>query len=197
MKLLAFFPVGLISGILGAVVGIASLASYPALIMFGLPPITANVTNLTSQGLLCIGSFYSSLRDIVGHGKQTLIYTILLLVGSIIGTIIVLHESSASFAKIVPFFVLAATLLILKPKTKAANKTDKKKLWVRYLTMFILFLLGIYCAYFGAGSGIVYLALMATVSTAPFKVYNSIRNVSMVGPAVVSTIVYATLAPVN
>ncbi|XIF20105.1 MAG: sulfite exporter TauE/SafE family protein [Acetilactobacillus jinshanensis] len=63
--------------------------------------------------------------------------------------------------------------------------------------MVVLFLLGIYCAYFGAGSGIVYLALMAVVSTEPFKVYNSVRNVSMVGPAIASAVVYATQASVN
>lgn len=197
MKLLAFLPVGILAGILGSVVGIASLASYPALIMFGLPPITANVTNLTSQALLCIGSVYSSFKDIKHHYKQTAIYTCLLFLGAAIGTVIVLHESSSTFAKIVPFFVLAATVLILKPQTSHKNRTATRKSWLKYFTMVVLFLLGIYCAYFGAGSGIVYLALMGVVSTAPFKVYNSVRNVTMVGPAVVSAVVYATQAPVN
>ena len=196
--MLMFFPIGIVSGILGAIVGIASLASYPALIMFGLPPITANVTNLTSQGLLCIGSIWSSLKDIQHHYRETLLYFCLLLVGAVIGTFIVLHESGSSFAKVVPFFVLAATALILLPRTRHHKTSNsRKQFWIDIITIVTIFLLGIYCAYFGAGSGIIFLALMAIVSKENFQTYNSIRNVAIAGPAVVSAVVYSMKAPVD
>ena len=166
--------------------------------MAGLPPITANVTNLTSQALLCVGSLFSSLKDIKHHYKKTLLYFCLLLVGAVLGTIIVLIESSSSFAKIVPFFVLIATCLILKPKSKHPKiASPRKAFWIKVGTLMAVFLLGIYCAYFGAGSGIVFLALMAIVSHEKFRTYNSIRNVAVSGPAIISAVVYAIKAPVD
>jgi uncharacterized membrane protein YfcA len=38
---------GLVAGLLSSIAGLASLASYPALLLVGLPPVLANVTNTT------------------------------------------------------------------------------------------------------------------------------------------------------
>ena len=50
--------VGVLAGIVSAAAGLASLISYPALLMMGLPPVMANVTSAWST----VGSAYSSMR---------------------------------------------------------------------------------------------------------------------------------------
>ena len=45
--------VGVLAGIVSAAAGLASLISYPALLMMGLPPVMANVTSLV-DGRECL-----------------------------------------------------------------------------------------------------------------------------------------------
>ncbi|MYW75037.1 sulfite exporter TauE/SafE family protein, partial [Pseudonocardia sp. SID8383] len=44
-QLLTLFGAGIAAGLIGAVAGLASLFSYPALLAVGLPATTANITN--------------------------------------------------------------------------------------------------------------------------------------------------------
>ena len=46
--------VGVLAGIVSAAAGLASLISYPALLMMGLPPVMANVTSAWSTGVLIV-----------------------------------------------------------------------------------------------------------------------------------------------
>ncbi len=49
LKLVLFLiPAGFLAGISSSAAGLASLVSYPALLMVGLPPVMANVTNTYS-----------------------------------------------------------------------------------------------------------------------------------------------------
>ncbi len=177
--------------------GIASLISYSCLLVTGLPSVVCNVTNLTSEVFIGIGSFFSSLKDIKHHGKETLIYFCLIFVGALIGSLIVSVESSTSFEKIVPFFVLIAAFLIVKPKSKIQHHfSDRTKRWLESGAFFAIFLMGIYCGYFGAASGVVFLALLSVTSHSSFHVYNAIRNISIMGGSIVSVIVFALRANV-
>jgi hypothetical protein len=40
---------GVLGGLAGSIAGLASVATYPALLLVGLPPVTANVTNTDAQ----------------------------------------------------------------------------------------------------------------------------------------------------
>lgn len=75
---------GFAAGLLASVAGLASLASYPALLLVGLPPVIANVTNTTALIFSGIGSMASSLKELRGNWKRLAIYIGLSLVGSVI-----------------------------------------------------------------------------------------------------------------
>ena len=47
---------GVLGGLTGSIAGLASVATYPALLMVGLPPVTANVTNTVALVFNGIGS---------------------------------------------------------------------------------------------------------------------------------------------
>jgi uncharacterized membrane protein YfcA len=40
---------GVVGGLTGSIAGLASIATYPALLLVGLPPVTANVTNTVAK----------------------------------------------------------------------------------------------------------------------------------------------------
>ncbi|GLB46341.1 UPF0721 transmembrane protein [Philodulcilactobacillus myokoensis] len=193
MSNLIFLIVGIVAGILGTVVGVASLASYPALLMAGIPPVYADVTNLTSQIGIGIGSFFSSLRELKHHGKETFIYFVLMFFGGWIGSSIVAVESNASFSKIVPFFILVSAILILLPKKRrqiGMKLGAKRDRLIQFGLYIFVLLLGIYCGYFGAASGVLFIAVFSHFSEDSFPVYNAIRNVAIPGASVISIIVF-------
>lgn len=101
-----FFPVGILAGIMSTVTGLASLVSYPALLMAGVSPVYANVTNTAALILNGIGSGVSSSRELHGHWKEMFKILLLVFVGGIIGSFLLLSVPSKVFESIVPFFLL-------------------------------------------------------------------------------------------
>ena len=51
---------GVVGGLTGSIAGLASVATYPALLVVGLPPVTANVTNTVALVFNGIGSVLGS-----------------------------------------------------------------------------------------------------------------------------------------
>ena len=54
------FAAGIAGGLTGSIAGLASVATYPALLLFGLPPVTANVTNTVALVFNGVGSVWGS-----------------------------------------------------------------------------------------------------------------------------------------
>ena len=75
---------GVLGGLTGSIAGLASVATYPALLVVGLPPVTANVSN--NIGLVP-GSLSGAIgyrRELVGQQPRVL----RLAVGSVIGAVV-------------------------------------------------------------------------------------------------------------
>ena len=60
---------GVIGGLTGSIAGLASIATYPALLVVGLPPVTANVTNTVAMVFNAIGSVWGSWPELKGQGR--------------------------------------------------------------------------------------------------------------------------------
>ncbi len=56
---LLLFAAGILGGLTGSIAGLASVATYPpALLLAGLPPVTANVTNTVALVFNGVGSIW-------------------------------------------------------------------------------------------------------------------------------------------
>ncbi|MBW1606283.1 sulfite exporter TauE/SafE family protein [Lactobacillus sp. Sy-1] len=192
-QLLLLFPFGFLAGIVSSTVGMASLVSYPALLyVAGLPPVYANVTNSSSVIFNGIGSGLSSIPELKGHVKQLITTSIFIFFGSIMGSLLLLHFSSASFTKLVPFFILFAAFTMIWPKKKGAT-TEKHQVgkFGQVLYSVAIFLTGVYVGYFGAASGIIVNAILSKITNEKYAVYNAIRNVSSFFGNFVAMMIYA------
>ena len=58
---------GVLGGLTGSIAGLASVATYPALLLVGLPPVTANVTNTVALVFNGIGSIWGSRPELEGQ----------------------------------------------------------------------------------------------------------------------------------
>ncbi|WP_394161865.1 sulfite exporter TauE/SafE family protein [Galactobacter valiniphilus] len=192
---IAFLTVaGVVAGTIGAAGGITSLVAYPALLAVGLPPVAANVTN--SVALLGSG-FGSSLRagrDLRGH-SGTLKKWLPITVGfSLVGAAALLLTPGEVFEKIVPWLVVIGSLaLLLQPRLRGAMERRGKSLPTA-LVLTIGALVAVYNGYFGAGSGILMIAVLMLTSEPSLVRANAIKNVVLVAADILPAILFALSA---
>lgn len=96
-----------------------------------------------------------------------------------------------------PFFILIAGLLVLIPRKyhnqlTANNTPSHQKNILTILAWLSVFLVGIYCGYFGAASGVVMIALLSFISKTSFQEYNAIKNVTMGLANLLAAFIYIT-----
>ena len=100
------------AGVLNTIAGGGTFLTFPALVFAGLPPVAANATSAVAvlPGYLSgtIG-FARELRSI--ERALILRLTFWTLIGGLIGAGLLMVSSNAAFSAIVPFLLLAATLI--------------------------------------------------------------------------------------
>lgn len=183
--------IGILSGLMASMAGLASLVSYPGLIAVGLPPIEANVTGTFAMIFSGIGSTIASRKELRGHWKMVLKVAPLVFIGCVVGSLLLFAFPQKDFARIAPFFVLASAFLVLRPQKTSSDLTDHQSVGIRFLSWLAILLVGVYSGYFGAAAGVLMLALLNVITGAPFAEYNAMKNVVMTFANLVSMVVYA------
>lgn len=219
MTLLQMFllvPAGILAGIVSTVAGLASLVSYPALLLVGLPPVVANMSNTVALVANGIGAVISSRRELRGQGRILWRIIPIATVGGLAGGIILLAAPSESFTRVVPFFIAAAALVVLFPdqvralprrlralggrrRTTSAPQSpdvplpepaDGPSVLARVGFLVGVFLTGAYGGYFGAAAGVLMMALLTATLTTPFAVTNAIKNTVMEAANAVAALLF-------
>jgi uncharacterized membrane protein YfcA len=165
---------GIAAGLGGSVVGMASVFSYPALLLIGINPIDANVTN-------SVGIIFVSLGSTIGSRQEWRhqIHWIKKLapanfVGGVIGALLLLVTPSHTFQILVPILLGIASIVILLPKPHVP--AGQARISLPYLRL-LIGIIGIYCGYFGAASGAMTLAVLIQSIGLALVDANSIKNV--------------------
>ncbi|GAY72292.1 predicted permease [Lentilactobacillus kosonis] len=189
--IMILFPAGIVAGIMSSTTGMASLVSYPALLAVGVPPVFANMTNTVSLVLAGAGATVSSRRELRHHAKDLLKVLPLTLIGSVIGAILLLEQPADTFEKVVPFFVLAAGLLLAFPPSASSLELRRvsKIRSIGFDAMIIV--VGAYTGYFGAAGGVMLLALLSRSGKYEFTTYNALKNVSLGASNLLAAIIYS------
>lgn len=166
LELALLFVAGFGAGLIGYVTGMASVVSYPALLAVGLSPIAANVTNTVALVSVGVGSMAKSGRVLLDGDRRRLYAGVIAsLIGGTLGAVILLLAPPDSFRLIVPYLVaLASVALLIQPRLRriASRHADRPWIWIVGLGV-----ISIYGGYFGAGAGIVLLALALVVTSEP------------------------------
>lgn len=192
--------IGILAGIISAAAGLASLVSYPSLLMLGLPPVTANVTSAFSTITGSYSSIFASVKELRRSGRQLWIILPLVFAGSIIGAFLLFAVPSKWFAQLVPLCIAAAGIILLfphRPKQARSTMVENSKLFGQtrfhhFLAIISIFFVGIYAGFFNAGAGVLMLTLLTVVNRQKsFAVNNALKNVAMTVTNTTSWIVFA------
>src|SRR5919205_627585 len=101
---------GIAGGLTGSIAGLASVATYPALLMVGLPPVTANVTNTVAVVFNGIGSVWGSRPELRGQGEWIKRIAPAAAVGGALGAALLLSTPAEGFERVVPILLGLASL---------------------------------------------------------------------------------------
>lgn len=196
LSILGLLAAGVLSGLVGYLTGLASIISYPALLAVGLGPVAANVSN--TLGLVGIGAGATISRGQMLFGGQqragTLTRILLAAVGGGIGAILLLVGGDASFERIVPFLIIAASVaMVLSPRISARHQQlqHPAAYWIGLAAVCI------YCGYFGGGAGTMYLALSLLTSTEGFRTAMVLKSVLLGVANLIAAAVFISFGPVD
>ena len=183
---------GVAGGLAGSIAGLASVATYPALLATGLGPVAANVTNTVSLMAYTAGSVTGSRPELTGQAPRVRRLGAAALLGGATGCGLLLLTSEATFERIAPLLIAGASLAILTRPRPAAHPAHGSA-WLPAG----VFLVGIYGGYFGAASGVIMLALLLLGTGELLPRANALRNVLLGFANGVASIGFALLAPVE
>jgi uncharacterized membrane protein YfcA len=194
------FAAGIAGGLTGSIAGLASVATYPALLLVGLPPVTANVTNTVALVFNGIGSVLGSRPELEGQGTWLRRIAPAAAVGGAMGGALLLSTPAEGFEKIVPILLGLASVAIVLPRR--SNAQARVANHHRHTTTVLLesaaiFVICIYGGYFGAAAGVLLLALLLRAGGANLAHANAGKNVILGIANGVAAVMFAFLAPVN
>ena len=164
-----------------AVAGGGSFLSFPALLLVGVPPIQANATNTLALWPGILGSIGAYRKEFEGREARRVLVPLLTtgIVGGLLGAIVLLITPQQTFLKLIPWLLLSATLLFafsrkltgaIIPKGGDAALTTKGGALAQ---LFV----GFYIGYFGAGAGILMMALLALLGVTQIHRINAYKTV--------------------
>jgi uncharacterized membrane protein YfcA len=194
---------GVGAGLTGSMAGLASLASYPALLAAGLPPYAANVTNSVALLANGAGSAVGSRRELRGQGRRIAGLCLWSAIGGVVGATLLLVTDPAAFETVVPWLVaLGAVLLLAKDRLREWAESRRARRGTpeavsSWRWPLVVGLVGIYGGYFGAGAGIILLAVISVRTLEPLAITNAVKNVATTSANAVAAVAYAVLAPVD
>ena len=162
MDIIIVLIAGFFGGFFGAQIGAGAMITFPALIFLGLGPGLAIGTNILSGWLINIGATARYWRSKKIDFQLAIPLSLIALVGSFIGSNLVISINENILNKIIPFFfVVLIFVLFIKPKAGLkVEKIDKKALIIAYL---LSFLLGIYGGFFLVGVATFFILLFVLV----------------------------------
>lgn len=186
----ALLLAGMAAGLIGSAGGITSLVSYPALLAVGLPALSATITNSVALVACWPGSALASKPELHGKAPWLARWAALAAVGGAAGAGLLLSTPPGVFAKVVPFLVAGASLVLLfEPRLRAWHQ---RRTGGDHLALPAgLAALSVYNGYFGAGSGVMLLTLLLVLVDHHLPTANALKNMLLGAASLVSAAIFA------
>lgn len=198
----AILLAGLAAGTINTVVGSGTLITFPTLLAFGVPPVTANVSN--SIGLVpgSISGAVGYRRELVGQRPRVFRLGLASLIGGLIGGALLLVLPEGAFAAIVPALILLGIVLVVfQPRISTwvaaragADQTSVAGAWWVWPGVLLA---GVYGGYFGAAQGVLLMAIMGIGISETLQRLNAVKNVLAVCVNGVSGLLFVLVADVD
>lgn len=168
------------AGIINSIAGGGTLITFPVLIWLGLDPKVANATSTVALWPGLFGGLFGYRRELQNSSAILLRLGLTSVVGGAIGAWLLIWTPSPTFARLVPFLILFATLLFMAqgPINRwlrlQPGESPRVSWWLGAIVF--QFFSSMYGGYFGAGNGIMMLAALGLLGMSDINRANGIKN---------------------
>jgi uncharacterized membrane protein YfcA len=179
------------------------LITFPTLLAFGVPPVTANVSNTVGLVPGSMSGVVGYRRELAGQRGRVLRLGAASLLGGIAGALLLLWLPSAAFDAIVPALILLGVLLVIfGPRIQRAVAAraesrggipDHGVWWVWPAVA----LAGVYGGYFGAAQGVLLMAILGIGVADSLQRHTATKNVLALIVNAVAALVFVAVADID
>src|SRR5437868_7372510 len=178
------FIAAICAGALNSVAGGGGFIAFPALLFTGILPVNANATNtvaLWPGTVASTGAYRRELED-RRHWQQILPLIAVSLVGGLAGAKLLLRTPQATFMRMVPWLLLSATILftfggyVTRWVRQRASRHPHASRAAVVGVVLLQLLVAVYIGFFGAGAGILMLALFAIMGLENIHTMNAFKT---------------------
>lgn len=170
---------GLAAGLINALAGGGTLVSFPVLVALGVPSVRANVTNTVALCPGYLGGSFAQRRVLAEQFGRLRSLAIVAGLGGLTGSILLVLSPEKLFRDLVPYLIFTAcALLAVQPLLKrlfSRNESTTGAAWRVGLPVAI-FVCAVYGGYFGAGLGIMLLAVLGLALDEPLPRSNALKQ---------------------
>jgi uncharacterized protein len=179
-EVIAIAIAGVGAGMINTVVGSGTLITFPVLLAFGYAPVTANVSNTIGLVPGAVSGAIGYRRELAGQRERALRLGAMSVLGGVTGAVLLLVLPASAFKDVVPVFIaLALVLTVLQPRLnrRLAGHVAARSRRAIVLTPLAVYITGVYGGYFGAGQGILLLAIFGVMLPQSLHRSNALKNV--------------------
>ncbi|GAA1782186.1 sulfite exporter TauE/SafE family protein [Streptomonospora arabica] len=175
---LAILLAGIGAGGVNAVVGSGTLFTFPVLLAFGYPPVTASISNSIGLAPGALTGTFGYRRELRGQGRRVVRLAAMSCLGAVTGGVLLLNLPSEVFERVVPVLIgLACVLIVVQPRI-AAWLRKRRHAGSRRGPLLPLgvYAAGTYGGYFAAAQGIVLISILGTALDDDMQRVNALKN---------------------
>lgn len=167
-------------GVMNALAGGGTFLTLPALVFIGVPAKVANATSAVALWPGTIASALGYLPELREQSGRRLLFLICF-VGGLAGAVLLLATREAVFAQMIPWLMLTATILFgMGPRVaRWVGRSDAAGGVPRTIglpAVLMLLAVSLYGGFFGAGMGILMLAVLALLGMENLHKMNGLKN---------------------
>jgi uncharacterized membrane protein YfcA len=169
------------AGVINSIAGGGTLITFPVLIWLGLDAKVANATSTVALWPGLFGGLFGYRREL--ENSSTILFRLGLtsVIAGGVGAWLLTRTPSPTFARLVPFLILFATILFMSQGTinrrlrlQQIDAAPRVSWWLGAIVF--QFFSAMYGGYFGAGNGILMLAALGVLGLHDINRANGIKN---------------------
>ncbi len=178
LDIVLYFLAGAGGAAINSVAGGGTFLTFPVLILSGMGPLQANIVNTIALWPGVVTSAYAYRNQRMAEWRRLMPFLAACLLGGTAGAFILLGTPERVFNQMVPWLLLFATLLFTFGKyiLFPSSQTTRHEPRITAIVWLFLFLTAIYGGYFGAGIGIVILAMLQVLGFSDIHRMNALKT---------------------
>ena len=202
-EVVAILLAGTAAGTINTVVGSGTLITFPTLLAFGIPPVTANVSNTIGLVPGSVSGAIGYRRELAGQRSRVLRLSVASLIGGTAGAVLLLVLPEDAFTAIVPaLIVLGLVLVVCQPRISAwvARRHEATGGMPYHGTWWVwpgVAVTGVYGGYFGAAQGVLLMAVLGTGVDDSLQRLNGVKNILAAVVNAIAGLIFAVVADVD